>query len=219
MAAQEGETAMQCALPHGTRPGLVLAGGLSRRMGVSKPDLSFDGSSLLAFVTRRLAAQVSDLAVNADSGSATALSLPVVPDIIPGHAGPLSGVLAGLRHFGARCPAASHMITVPVDGPFFPIDLASRLMEFADGDAIAIATSSGRVHPVFAAWPFSLADDLESWLIDPQNRRLTSFLARHPHREVAFPLIDTPLRPVDPFFNINTPVDLDEAVSLLDAIR
>ncbi|MGR6430645.1 molybdenum cofactor guanylyltransferase MobA [Rhizobium sp. PAMB 3174] len=210
---------MQCALPHGTRPGLVLAGGLSRRMGESKADLSFDGSSLLAFVSRRLAAQVSDLAINSDSASATELALPVVPDIIPDHAGPLSGVLAGLRHFSSLCPAATHMITVPVDGPFFPADLGARLMELADTDGIAIASSAGRSHPVFAAWPFSLADDLEAWLSDPQNRRLTSFLARHPHREVAFALIDTPARPVDPFFNINTPADMAEAVSLLDAIR
>jgi molybdenum cofactor guanylyltransferase len=210
---------MQCALPHGTRPGLVLAGGLSRRMGESKADLSFDGSSLLTFVARRLAAQVSDLAINSDSASATELALPVVPDIIPDHAGPLSGVLAGLRHFSGLCPAATHMITVPVDGPFFPADLGARLTELAEPDGIAIASSAGRSHPVFAAWPFSLTNDLETWLADPENRRLTSFLARHPYREVAFALIDTRARPVDPFFNINTPADMAEAVSLLDATR
>jgi molybdopterin-guanine dinucleotide biosynthesis protein A len=42
-----------------------------------------------------------------------------------------------------------------------------------------------------------------------------SYLERHQAREVTFPLIETARGDFDPFFNINTPDDLDEAENWL----
>jgi molybdopterin-guanine dinucleotide biosynthesis protein A len=83
-------------------------------------------------------------------------------------------------------------------------------------DQIVLAASAGRVHPVVALWPLSLADDLEAWLTEPENRKLQAFIARHPSIAVDFPLLATPAGDLDPFFNVNTPDDLATAERFLE---
>ncbi|HEX2147558.1 MAG TPA: NTP transferase domain-containing protein, partial [Pseudorhizobium sp.] len=112
----------------------------------------------------------------------------------------------------------THLLTVPVDAPFFTRDLASRLQGVVLGtDTIAVASSDGRTHPVFGLWPVSVADDLQSWLAQPENRRMSDFLARHRSIAVQWELIDTELGPQDPFMNLNTPADLESARRFLEA--
>lgn len=193
-------------------PGLILAGGLSRRMGTNKALSALGGKALIQHVIERLEPQVSTLALNAPSGWADAFGLPLVPDTKAWHAGPLAGILAGMRHVRRHAPAASHFLTVPADSPFFPDDLLDRLARhLVDEGTIVIAASKGQVHPVFALWPIAIADDLENWLADDENRRIRSFLARHPTLGVSFPPVESATASIDPFFNINTPDELSQA--------
>lgn len=201
-------------------PGLVLAGGLSRRMGANKATVMLGSEPLLAHVLRRMTPQVSDVAVNAANGWADQFGKPVLPDTITGHAGPLAGVLAGMRYFKAAATGKSHFLTAPADSPFFPQDLANRLAEHVAGDnEIVIAASGGQVHPVFALWPVELADDLEEWLQDEKNRRIRAYLARHVTIGVSFPPLETVNGSIDPFFNINTPDELALARTYLESIE
>lgn len=200
-------------------PGLVLAGGLSRRMGSNKALSLLGGEPLLSHVIRRVQPQVSHLALNAPAGWADAFALPLVRDTKAGHAGPLAGVLAGMRHMAKTVPQASHLLTVPADSPFFPHDLASRLLEHVTGEtSVVIAASSGQVHPVFGLWPVSIADDLEHWLLNDENRRIRSFLARHASLGVSFPPVEGLSGAIDPFFNINTPDELSKAETFLKSM-
>ncbi len=193
-------------------PGLILAGGLSRRMGSNKALSPLGGRHLLYHVIERLEPQVSTLALNAPPGWAEEFGLPLVPDTKSGHAGPLAGVLAGMRHVATALPEATHILTVPADSPFFPNDLAPKLRDHTvDDETIIIAASRGQVHPVFGLWPIAIADDLERWLADDNNRRIRSFLARHPTIGVSFPPVESDTASIDPFFNINTPEELFEA--------
>ncbi|MGE5503262.1 MAG: molybdenum cofactor guanylyltransferase MobA [Actinomycetota bacterium] len=184
--------------------GLVLAGGLSRRMGgVDKPLIAVEGKTLLARVVERLAPQVGRMVLNAN-GDATRFAdfgLPVAADVVDGFAGPLVGVLTGLEWLRANAPEVRSMVTVAADTPLFPDDLVARLAG-ADGD-IAMASSNGRTHPVFALWPVALADDLRRAVVDEGVRKIEAFTDRY---RVA--RIDWPDRPVDPFFNVNTPEDV-----------
>lgn len=199
-------------------PALILAGGLSRRMGRDKRLAHLGGRPLLAHVLERLRPQVESLAINAPQPLEIDPALPLVPDTLPGRPGPLAGVLAGLRHAARTSPGASHLLTVPADTPFLPHDLVARLAAAADDPAgIVVAASRGRPHPVVALWPLSLVDDLEAWLRDPDNRRLQAFIARHPNRAVAFAGISTAIGDLDPFFNVNTPDDLATAERFLKA--
>lgn len=200
-------------------PALILAGGLSRRMGRDKASTDLAGTAMIARIAERLLPQVLTLAINAPDGFSLNLDLPLVPDTVPDRPGPLAGVLAGLRHAAITAPDTTHLLTVPADTPFLPCNLASELCAMADDPAsIVLAASAGRIHPVVALWPLSLADDLEDWLAQPQNRRLQAYIARHPSIAVDFPLIETAIGDLDPFFNVNTPDDLASAERFLQVL-
>jgi molybdopterin-guanine dinucleotide biosynthesis protein A len=207
-------------MTRGLFPGLILAGGLSRRMGSNKAVSLLGGQPLLTHVIQRLRPQVSSIVLNAPAGWAEAFDLPLVPDTRQGHVGPLAGILAGMRHTAAHHPDASHFLTVPADSPFLPGNLASFLGEHLTHDVcIVIAASSGQVHPVFGLWPVAIADDLETWLSNEENRRIRSFLARHQTLGVSFPPIESAIGPIDPFFNVNTPDELSKAESYFQSIE
>jgi molybdopterin-guanine dinucleotide biosynthesis protein A len=82
-------------------------------------------------------------------------------------------------------------------------------------DAIVIAASSGHVHPVIGLWPVAIANDLERWLADDNNRRIRSFLARHSTLGVSFSPLESATASIDPFYNINTPDELATAEAFL----
>ncbi|MDZ5648841.1 molybdenum cofactor guanylyltransferase MobA [Nitrospirillum sp. BR 11828] len=196
--------------------GLILAGGLARRFGggegqaVDKARLTLAGRPLLAHVRDRLAPQVAALALNANGDPARYRDqgLPILADDVPGHPGPLAGVLAGLDYARAHGPY-THVLSVPADCPFLPRDLAARLVARAAPDGVAIAASAGQRHPVVALWPVALAAPLRQALVTEGLRKVGAFLARQPLAEVDFTA-----QPVDPFFNVNTPDDLAAAEAL-----
>ena len=210
-----------------TQPlGVILAGGLATRMGGGdKGRLQVGGESLLARVVGRIAPQVAGLALNAngDPQRFDDLGLPVIADTIDGFAGPLAGVLAGLDWAAEQ--GASSIVTVAADTPFFPQDLAERLLAAAEGQRYplvlattprtseeALKSGGGRRvnrHPTFGLWPVELREDLRGAL---QNglRKVVLWTDQHGGREALFEA-----EPFDPFFNVNTPEDLARAEALL----
>src|SRR5579884_2157693 len=149
--------------------GVILAGGLSRRMGGGDKSLRLLGRKpLLRHVIERLAPQAFPLAINANGDPArfADFGLPVLPDATQDFAGPLAGVLAGLRWAASAVPEARYIVTAACDTPFFPKDLVSACLAAAGGTypAIVHARSAGRTHPVFGIWPVALADDLKQSL-------------------------------------------------------
>ena len=187
-------------------PAVILAGGASRRMGEDKAMLAFGGGTLLSHALTRISSQSGPVVISRHDGAmAEFAGAPVVTDGGGEHNGPLSGILSALRHFEGG--SASHIASIAVDTPFFPTDFVDRLAAAAPTpNEIMAARSNGRVHPVFALWPLLLVDDLAAWLAGG-NRRLMSFLERHPHRFVDFEMTGVS----DPFFNINTPEELEQA--------
>jgi len=168
----------------------------------------------------RLAAQASPLAINAngDASRFAAFGLPVIPDATADFAGPLAGVLAGMRWASRAAPGARFIVTAACDTPFFPGDLVAKFLEAAGGayPAIVLATSAGQVHPVFGLWPVALADDLAEALASG-TRKVLHWTDRHPHFIVEFPMTSLGGKLADPFFNANTPDELAEAAALLAA--
>jgi molybdenum cofactor guanylyltransferase len=182
--------------------GVILAGGQGRRMGgADKAMLPLAGRPLVAHVVARFEPQVERLAIsaNGDAGRFAAFGLPVLPD--DASAGPLSGVLAAL-HWAKDADA---VISVPVDCPFLPGDLAPRLL-LAGPPAMAV--SGGHNHPVCALWPVGLRAPLEAFLAGGAKPRVTDFLGQHGVARAYFPE-DAAFR------NINTPADLAAAEALL----
>jgi molybdopterin-guanine dinucleotide biosynthesis protein A len=193
--------------------GVILAGGQSRRMGGGdKALLDLGGKPMLAHVIARLAAQAEPLAIsaNGDPERFKPFGLPVVADAGSNSEGPLAGVLAGLGW--ARTAGARYVVTVPSDAPFIPLDLVQRLREAARASAsgFAVAASSGRVHPVAGLWTLDMADAIRTALAR-EERRVHAFIEKSGAAVVSFDDVSIGEARVDPFFNANTPEELQAA--------
>lgn len=197
--------------------GIVLAGGLSTRMGgQDKCLLELGGKTLLQGSVDRLAVQVDLIAINANSDARgyQNTGLPVIPDSFEGYAGPLAGVLAGMEW--AQMQGVDYIVTVAADTPFFPKNFVARMQsELAvQTGKIAIAETSGsdarfHNHPTFGLWPVALCDDLRGAL-DAGMRKVVQWAHPHGVVKVRFDAI-----PFDPFFNVNRPEDYETAKQML----
>jgi len=193
--------------------GLILAGGLARRMGGGdKARLAIGGMTILQRVLACIGPQCERVIINANGDPArfADTGLPIVADGIPDFAGPLAGILAGLDWAAAntRC---KWLLSVPGDCPFLPKNLVARLHEarLAAAALLACARSGEWRHPVVALWPVDLREDLRRGLIDDGLRKIEIWTARH-----GVAIADWPAEPVDPFFNVNTPEDAARAEAL-----
>jgi molybdopterin-guanine dinucleotide biosynthesis protein A len=187
--------------------GLVLAGGLARRMGGGdKLRTKIGGATILDRVLERMRPQCQSLVLNANGDPARFADarLPVVADDVPDFAGPLAGILAGLDWAAMHAPDIGFVASVPGDCPFLPRDLVARLhaARTAAGVPLACARSGEWRHPVVGVWPVALRVDLRQALTRDGLRKIELWTARH-----GVALADWPVEPVDPFFNVNTPED------------
>jgi molybdenum cofactor guanylyltransferase len=195
--------------------GVLLAGGLSRRMGGGDKCLRpIGGRPILAHIIERVRPQVAALVLNANGDAArfAPFGLPVAGDVVEGFAGPLAGVLTGMEWARHNAPACKWLASFASDAPFVPRDLVARLLAAveAQGADLACAASGGQAHPVFGLWRVDLAPALRSALVEEQIFKVDRWTARYRLAQVDFPST-----PIDPFFNANRPEDLAEAERLL----
>jgi molybdopterin-guanine dinucleotide biosynthesis protein A len=194
--------------------GVILAGGRAERMGGGDKCLrAVGGKAILTRVIERVRPQVAALVLNANGDPARFASygLPVVPDSVPDHAGPLAGVLAGLDWSAAHHRHARYVATVPADGPFLPRDLVQRLAgALAAEDAMLVTAACGaQTYPVVGLWPVALRQALRDALTREEVHKVDAWTRRYRRAVATFPA-----EPIDPFLNANTPEQLAEAEQL-----
>ncbi|TWA94908.1 molybdenum cofactor guanylyltransferase [Azospirillum brasilense] len=197
--------------------GVLLAGGLSRRMGGGDKSLrTLGGRSILERIIATVRPQVGPLVLNANGDPArfAAFGLPVAADVVEGFAGPLAGVLTGMEWARANAPQCRWLASFATDAPFIPGDLVARLVAAVEreGADLACARSDGQEHPVFGLWRVDLADDLRRAMVEEDMRKVDAWTARY-----RLAVADFATDPVDPFFNTNRPDDLAEAERLMAA--
>ena len=197
-------------------PGIILAGGLSRRMGGGDKGLLMLGeTSIIERVIDKILPQVGSLAINinGDSSRFPDYKLPIIPDSIKGYLGPLSGILAGMEW--AFKNGNRYIATVAADTPFLPDDFIKRLHAMVKSKNLNIGIAASRflrrddvfIHPTFGIWEVALKDDLRDALAN--DTRKIMFWAKK--FKLDYYYFDTSDKLSDPFFNINTPDDLEEA--------
>jgi molybdenum cofactor guanylyltransferase len=194
--------------------GFVLAGGLARRMGGGdKARIRVGSTTILERVLERITPQCARVILNANGDRArfADTGLPVVADDVPGFAGPLAGILAGLDWAAVHAPEVADIASVPGDCPFLPRDLVARLQaaRAAAGVPLACARSGDWRHPVAGLWPVALRHDLRKAVVDEDLRKIEAWTERH-----GVAIADWPDAPYDPFFNVNTPEDVAQAERL-----
>lgn len=192
--------------------GVILAGGLGRRMGgLDKGLQELGGRPLVARVIERFAPQVDELLINVNQHGEryAAYGHRLVADQIPGFAGPLAGLHAALA-------AATHPLvaTVPCDSPFLPADLVARLASALTARAadLAVARTVTHVQPVFCLCRRALLPSLSEYL-DQGGRKVDRWQASLKVVEVAFD--DQP----EAFANLNTGEDLRRCAAGFSAVR
>lgn len=186
--------------------GLVLAGGMGRRMDSRDKGLVvFRDKPMAQHAIERLSPQVDSLIINANRNFETyaAFGYPVVSDEVSGFAGPLAGLHAGMRTCAARRDATDDtengwIVTVPCDSPMLPLDLVTTLLSAATKASaeIAVATTDEGAQPVFALYRLTLLPSLEAFL-SAGERKIDKWTAQHCVANVVF--ADTRA-----FANINT---------------
>jgi len=190
-------------MDHSQITGLILAGGRGTRMGtVDKGLQTLHGEPLVQHVLHRLAPQVGPLLINANQhlDEYRQFGVPVISDALPGHAGPLAGLQAGLQ----ACDT-EFMATAPCDSPFLPADLVTRLMTALlerEADIAVAVTGAGeqrQQHPVFCLLRSSLARHLDNYLQEG-NRKFSLWYA-------SLLVVEVHFENEQSFLNINT---LDE---------
>jgi molybdopterin-guanine dinucleotide biosynthesis protein A len=189
--------------------GVILAGGQGRRMGgADKSFVTLAGRPLICHVLDRLRPQVDSviLSANGDPARFAELGCVVVPD--EASQGPLSGILAALRHAAAL--GATHVVSTPVDTPFLPPDFVARLQAAAahSPDGLALARTADGDHPTSALWPVSLAPALAAFLAEG-GAKVIRFTDAHSAARAEF-------SDAMGFMNLNTPAELAAAKALLE---
>ncbi|MBN9581641.1 MAG: molybdenum cofactor guanylyltransferase MobA [Afipia sp.] len=197
--------------------GVVLAGGLARRMGGGDKALrTLGGQTLLERVIARMAPQCDGLVLsaNGDPARLAAFGPPVIADSVSDFPGPLAGILSALDWAAAHRPDVRWLVSVAADCPFLPHDLVTRLHQArAANDAeIATAVSGGQVHHVISLWSIDLRDAMRHALVAENMRSVHRWTARY-----TVAIAEWPVAPHDPFFNVNTTEDLEAAERLIAA--
>ena len=197
-------------------PGVLLAGGLARRMGGGdKPMRQIARRTILDRVIARLDPQCKELILNANGDPArfATFGLPVIADTVENFPGPLAGILAALDWVATNRPDVEFMLSAAADCPFLPRDLVARLHRArAEQNAqLAVAASGGQSHPVIGLWSIALREDLRHALVVEGVRKIDRWTARYRLATETWPA-----EPLDPFFNANTMDDIAEAERLAE---
>lgn len=191
-------------------PAVILAGGAASRMGGGdKPLALLQTKPILEWIIDRLRSQISKLAISAN-GDPTRFSgfpFPILPDHVPGL-GPMAGILAAIVWARQVMPDATHVLTVPGDTPFLPLDLVDRLSASLPDHAFTMsaAMSGDRLHPTAALWPLAAQDSISQKLRAGDGQRVLNWFDELGGLSVQWSTV-----PYDPFFNVNSPNDKDEA--------
>ena len=193
--------------------GAIIAGGRSSRMGgCEKAFLELASKPVILHVIEQFEPQVDQLVINANGEAArfSEFGLDVVPDAMTSLTTPLAGLHAALRF--TKSVEADVLITVPSDTPFLPYDLVAKLLENTGASGAAIAASGGQEHYIIGAWKTELLDDLENAIARDNVFRVKDWAQRASAQKVEWPV-----KPHDPFFNVNAPEDLRIAEQILGA--
>lgn len=199
--------------------GVILAGGLARRMGGGdKCLLPLAGKTLLQRTIDRAQPQVAKLLLNANGNSLrfARTRLPVIADAYPNNPGPLAGIHAAFVWMQVNAPNAEWLVSFASDTPFFPDNFVEALFEAAQksDQRLVVATSKSQIHPVFCLWHRSLTSAIAAQLVTGEVPRLQEWIKAREPLEVNFSA-----EGYDPFFNINTPQDLYTAEPLAALVK
>jgi molybdopterin-guanine dinucleotide biosynthesis protein A len=202
--------------------GVILAGGRSSRMGVTrKALLELGGQPLIRRVIDRLADHLDPLLLSCESDTSDfdSYGLAIVPDLLPDYRGPLTGLYSALVYLHDE----SHnnpLVICPCDAPFIPINLVQVLLDADQNEhqkVIAISYQ-GVLQPTFSLWQNHHLPVIREAVVEQGRGGLKHLLTSLPHKIVEWTPVESSVGP-SPFFNVNTPEEFESAALWLDRVH
>jgi molybdopterin-guanine dinucleotide biosynthesis protein A len=195
--------------------GVILAGGRSSRMGVArKALLELNGQSLLRHVIGRLADHLDPLLLSCESETSDfdSYGLAIVPDLLPDYRGPLTGLYSTLQYLNDE-GHNNGLVLCPCDAPFVPDNLVQVLLDadHSEHKSVVAISYQGVLQPTFSLWHNHHLPVIREAVIGKGMGGLKHILTSIPHT-----IVEWTTEEPSPFFNVNTPRELETAAQWLD---
>ena len=188
---------------------IIMIGGKSSRLGGGiKSLIKINNKKIFDIILKRIQPQIDKIIVNSniDDKEISKYKFPIIKDVKQGYLGPLAGIHAGMQWLNKNKPKVDWLLTLPGDTPFIPLNLVSCFEEKINQDSkIILAKSNDKIHPIIGAWHTSLLKSLNEHL-ESGTRKILEWAKNHPLEFLEFNE-----KSYDPFFNINTQIDINKA--------
>ena len=193
---------------------VVLAGGKSRRFGEDKNCIKLGDKTLLEHVLSKISNKFEEiLIVSSHSLEIKKIkNVTVIPDCYD-DLGPLAGVLSSMKWVKESKKPYRWVATFPSDTPFFEtsiIEEYKKKIKLKDS-LLYFVKSNNKRHNIFGLWSVELLKTLEDDLIKNNFRKVEEWA-----NKIGVKTIDFETKKFDPFFNINTKEDFDEAKKIFN---
>ena len=182
--------------------GIVLAGGLSRRMGQNKAELRLNGKTFLEIQVEKFRVLGVEDIMLSGAGCPALPGARVIPDEYTGR-GPLGGLHACLR--AARNPSC---LVVSVDVPLSPVSALAQLCRAHSG-GVTVLRHGDLEEPLIGVYDRAVAEDIAA-LLDSGKGAVRTLKGT-----VGWSYFDYP-GPEELLVNCNTPEDFAAAKRLAD---
>ena len=188
---------------------VIMIGGKSSRLGGGiKSLIKINNKKIFDIILERIQPQIDKIIINSniEDTEISKYKFPIIKDVKQGYLGPLAGIHAGMQWLNKNKPEVDWLLTLPGDTPFIPLNLVSCFEEKINQDSkIILAKSNDKIHPIIGAWHTSLLTSLNENL-ESGTRKILEWAENHPLEFLEFNAKD-----YDPFFNINTQIDINKA--------
>ena len=188
---------------------IIMIGGKSSRLGGGiKSLIKINNKKIFDIILERIQPQIDKIIINSniEDTEVSKYKFPIIKDVKQGYLGPLAGIHAGMQWLNKNKPKVDWLLTLPGDTPFIPLNLVSCFEEKINQDSkIILAKSNDKIHPIIGAWHTSLLTSLNEHL-ESGTRKILEWARNHPLEFLEFNE-----ESYDPFFNINTQIDINKA--------
>ena len=188
---------------------IIMIGGKSSRLGGGiKSLIKINNKKIFDIILERIQPQTDKIIVNSniEDEEISKYKFRIIKDVKQGYLGPLAGIHAGMQWLHKNKPEVDWLLTLPGDTPFIPLNLVSCFKEKINHDSkIILAKTNDKIHPIIGAWHTSLLTSLNEHL-ESGTRKILEWADNHPLEFIEFNQ-----KSYDPFFNINTPTDINKA--------
>jgi len=192
---------------------VVLAGGKSKRFGEDKNQIKLGDKTLLEHVLSKISNKFEEiLIVSSHNQEIQKLeNVTVIPDCLE-DLGPLAGVLSSMKWVVENQKQYKWIATFPSDTPFFENSIVEEYKKKVrkNDSSLYFVKSNNKRHNIFGLWSIDLLETLENDLIKNNFRKVETWA-----NKIGVKTITIKVKKFDPFLNINTREDLEEAKKIL----